>query len=108
MIEGRKAIATGVGRRKSLQTDASNPVGDRPDVDVRPDSKRPGRKLDEELRARMLVMVAISPEVDGAHRDIQLLTCRRRLEDEVEIEGLVLAGAVQGGARSSGEDCPDP
>jgi hypothetical protein len=107
MVESRKAITAGVRRGKSLDADSCDPGNDRSDVNVSADTERPRGELDEEVGPRMLVAVADRVEADGFHDRIQLYRSDRRLEDEVEVGGLILSLTVNRRASSTGQNSAD-
>ena len=104
MIESRKAISARIRGGKHLDANSCNPGNNRPDVNIGADAEGPRGKLDEEGGPRMLVAVASPVKVDGLHNVIQQLSGDRRLQDEVEVGGLILSLAVNRRTRSTGQD----
>jgi hypothetical protein len=81
---------------------------DRLDSEVCADGQRARRKLDEELRLGVNILVALAFESCSAHRGIELLLRRGSLQHKVEVSGLVRPAGVQGSTGTARQDAPDP
>ena len=104
VVEAGEAISARVGRRKHQQPPSHREDFDRFDSIVAADSQGPGRKLDIVASKRVKVLCLPSHESDRSHRFVQMSLSSRALKDEVEVDRLIHAGGVDGGASPSRQD----
>lgn len=101
--ERGESIAAGVRGRKSPDRSArgGDSLENRLDREVAADPERAWRKLDEERRPRMEILIVAPKETDTRHRLVESRRRRRRLKDEIEILGRVFSRCVNRGTRAS-------
>lgn len=107
VVERCKPIAAGIGRRKQPDRGpgAADSALDWFHCEVAPDPEWAGRKLDEESRRRMEVLVAAPVESNARHHLVEPPLRRLRLKDEVDVFGEIPARRVDCRTGSSGEYC---
>jgi hypothetical protein len=106
-IERREPVATGVRRRKCSNRSTPNPDGHRRNLQIPADRKRASRKRHKKVGLGVHVAVALAFKPDAAHRVVERLLSRRRLNDQVEILRLILPAGVDRRASTSGEHRSD-
>jgi|SRR5687767_778931 len=109
VIEGGQPIPAGIGRRERPDARAvwAQPDSDRPHVEITSDAERSSRKLDEEARLPVKVLIVASFEPDARHGSVDLRLRRSGLNEEVEVFRLVDAARVDRRAGPSRQDRPD-
>jgi hypothetical protein len=108
VIDG-EAIPTRVGCRKSsdLRAVSADAQPDRSDSKVAPNSERTRRKLDEEFRFSMKVLIPATREPNLGHCLVQHPPRGRGLNQEVQVLGLILTSCVNRGASAADEHGPN-
>lgn len=107
MIEGNKAVTTGVCRGQCRDNSPLDLELDRLDVHVATDRKRARRKFHEERSFGMLVLIAHAPEADTGHRVVQLCPGDGILDDEVQVGRLVSSSSIKTRTGAAGQDSAD-
>lgn len=110
VVERGKPIAAGVRRREhpDSRPGAADPSFDRSHLEVAPDAQWTRRKLDEETRLRVEVLVAPPLKADAGHHLVQVSRRRVGLKDEIQVFREISALSVNRRAGSSGEDRSNP
>jgi hypothetical protein len=110
VVERCKSIAARIRRRKKSDSGpgSADSSFDRPYCEVTPDPERTGRKLDEEARLRVEILVAAPVEADAGHHLIEMMLRRFGLEDEIQVFREISALSVNRRAGTAGEYRSDP
>lgn len=110
VVERCKPVAAGVRGREQPDSrpGAADSSLDRSHREVATDTQRTRRKLDEETRLRVEILVAPPLKADAGHDLVEASRGGVGLQDEIEVFGEIASRRMDGRAGASGQDRANP